>query len=159
MPRIIKDDQVVEDSWQVWRDLESLPGHDKVIVPLKLWQEHRDALTALGEVAVFLASDESPKLLEDDVNQFPLLAVDFSKFADGRGFSYGRELREQRGFTGELRAIGGFMRDQLFFLKRCGFNSYALQGDELEEALQSLEAFDECYQAAMDQRLPLFRRR
>jgi uncharacterized protein (DUF934 family) len=159
MPKIIKDLNVVEDSWQVWRDTENLPSTGGYIVPLALWQTHKDALQALGEIAVFLASDQSPKLLGADISRFALIAVDFPKFADGRGFSYGRELREQHGFTGELRAIGDFMRDQLFFLKRCGFNSFALESDELDEALASFNDFSDVYQPSIDQALPAFRRR
>ena len=159
MPKIIKDLNVVEDSWQVWRDTESLPTSGGYIVPLVLWQANKDALLALGDIAVFLASDQSPKLFGADVNSFALIAVDFPKFADGRGFSYGRELREQHGFTGELRAIGDFMRDQLYFLKRCGFNSFALQTDEIEEALASFNDFSDAYQPSTDQALPIFRRR
>jgi uncharacterized protein (DUF934 family) len=159
MPKIIKDLNVVEDSWQVWRDTETLPATGGYIVPLSLWQAHKEELLALGNIAVFLASDQSPKLLGADVKSFTLIAVDFPKFADGRGFSYGRELREQHGFTGELRAIGDFMRDQLYFLKRCGFNSFALQSDELDEALASFNDFSDAYQPSIDQALPIFRRR
>jgi uncharacterized protein (DUF934 family) len=159
MPKIIKDLNVVEDSWQVWRDTETLPATGGYIVPLSLWQAHKDELLALGNTAVFLASNQSPKLLGADVKSFTLIAVDFPKFADGRGFSYGRELREQHGFTGELRAIGDFMRDQLYFLKRCGFNSFALQSDELDEALASFNDFSDAYQPSIDQALPIFRRR
>lgn len=159
MPNIIKNNGVVQDDWQVWRDTESLPDQGKVIVPLALWQAEKAKLQALGDVGVFLASDESPKLLGDDIALLPLIAVDFPKFADGRGFSYGRELREQHGFKGELRAIGDFIRDQLFFLKRCGFDAFALENSELEDALASLADFDEVYQASIDQPTPLFRRR
>ena len=87
------------------------------------------------------------------------VAVDFPKFMDGRGFSYARELREQRRYQGEIRAVGDFIRDQLFYMKRCGFSSYALPSDELEAALASLNDFSESYQSSVDQPLPLFRRR
>lgn len=159
MPKIIKNNQLVDDNWQLWRDTESVPEKGPVIVPLQLWQEHKDSLKELDEVAVFLSSDESPKLLAEDLDHFSMIAIDFPKFADGRGFSYGRELREQHGFTGELRAIGDFIRDQLFFLKRCGFDAYALESDELEAALNSFNVFDNSYQAAIDQPQPLYRRR
>ena len=140
MPKIIKDQQICDDSWQVWRDTETLPEIAGYIVPLSLWLSNKEALKSMGDVAVFLASDESPKALGNDVNELGLIAVDFPKFADGRGFSYGRELREQLGFTGELRAIGDFIRD-------------------LEESLASFQDFSESYQVGIDQKLPLFRRR
>jgi uncharacterized protein (DUF934 family) len=159
MPEIIKDLQIVDDQWQVWRDSENLPASGGYIVPLALWKSHKEELLALGEIAVFLASDESPKAIANDTHSLSLIAVDFPKFADGRGFSYGRELREQLGFNGELRAIGDFMRDQLYFLKRCGFNSFALQNSDLVEALASFNDFSDAYQPSVDQALPIFRRR
>ncbi|CAA0089250.1 Uncharacterised protein [Zhongshania aliphaticivorans] len=159
MPNIIKDLHIVDDSWQVWRDTENLPTSGDVIVPLQLWLEHKDALLALGDIAVFLTSDESPKALANDIKELDLIAIDFPKFVDGRGFSYGRELREQLGFSGELRAIGDFIRDQLYFLSRCGFNSFALENSDLEESLASFNDFSESYQPSLDQPLPLFRRR
>ncbi|POP53662.1 DUF934 domain-containing protein [Zhongshania marina] len=159
MPNIIKNKQVCDDSWQVWRETDILPSSGGYIVPLTLWKAHKEELKSLGSIAVFLASDESPKALADDIAELDLIAVDFPKFADGRGFSYGRELREQLGYTGELRAIGDFIRDQLYFLNRCGFNSFALETSDLEESLASFNDFTESYQAGIDQRLPLFRRR
>lgn len=79
---------------------------------------------------------------------------------DGRSFSTARLLRDAYGFKGELRAIGGIIRDQLFYLKRCGFDSFSLADDiDAEAAVASLSDFSESYQAAEDQKLPLFRRR
>ncbi len=160
MPKIINNGQIVDDNWQVWRDTETLPSSGGVIVPLALWQAQREALLALGDIAVYLASDESPKQLsDDDLSQCAFIAIDFPKFMDGRGFSYARELREQRNYQGEIRAIGDFIRDQLFFMKGCGVSCYALPGDELEAALASFNDFSDSYQPSADQPLPLFRRR
>ena len=87
------------------------------------------------------------------------MVVNFPVFTDGRGFSYGRELRE-RGYQGELRAAGHFIRDQLTYLSRCGFDAFQMADEsQLEDALASLDDFSESYQAAIDQPLPLFRRR
>jgi uncharacterized protein (DUF934 family) len=157
MPEIIKNGQVSQDSWSLWHDTETLPTRGHVIVPLSLWLTHKSELQALGHIGVFLRN-ESPKALSEDIDSLELIAVDFPVFTDGRGFSYGRELREQHGFKGELRATGDFMRDQLFYLSRCGFNSFALEGEDLEEALSSLDDFSEVYQASADEDLPLFRR-
>lgn len=160
MPKIIKDAQVQDDNWVLWRDSETLPDSAPVIVPLNLYLAHREALAKLGEVGVMLASDESPKALPADaLTSLPVIAIDFPKFADGRGFSYARELREQHSYQGEIRAVGDIIRDQLFFMSRCGFSSFALPGDELEEALASLNDFSEVYQPDTRQSLPLFRRR
>lgn len=157
---IIKDGAIVADDWQLLREDDAAVPAGRCIVPLALWQTQRDSLLERGDVGVWLASDQSPKELEAaDIARLPLIAVDFPTFTDGRGFSYGRELREQHSFTGELRAIGLFMRDQLAYLSRCGFNSFALQADDLEAALASLKDFSVYYQVSVDNPLPLFRAR
>lgn len=156
---IIKDGTVVSDRWQLIRDDSAELPAGPCIVSLNRWQAERAALLARGNVAVWLASDQSPKLLGDDIAQLELIAVDFPGFADGRGFTYGRELREQHGFTGELRAVGEFMRDQLAYLSRCGFNSFALQNSDLNAALASLKNFSTHYQVSIDNPQPLFRTR
>ena len=71
-----------------------------------------------------------------------------------------RLLRDRYKFKGELRAIGDVLRDQLFFMARCGFDAFAIRADkDPEDALQSLKDFSVTYQAATDEPLPLFRRR
>jgi uncharacterized protein (DUF934 family) len=152
MPKIIKDNALADDQWQVVaKDADSFDG--AAILPLALWLQQPNR----SELALWLDSDESPQAIDVDVASIPLIAINFPAFTDGRGFSYGRQLREA-GFNGELRAIGQFMRDQLFFLKRCGFNAFALNNSELESALESLNDFSAGYQASVDQPEPLFRR-
>jgi uncharacterized protein (DUF934 family) len=160
MPRkIIKDNAVVDDQWQVLaKDATEVPA-GAVIVPYALWDAQRDQLTGRGELGVWLDSDESPKLIADDLAQFDVVACNFPVFTDGRGFTYGRELREQHNYQGEVRAIGDFMRDQLFYLQRCGFETFAIENTDIEAAVESLTVFSETYQAAIDQPQPRFRRR
>ena len=70
-----------------------------------------------------------------------------------------RILREQYHFNGELRAVGDVLPDQLFYMKRCGFDAYQLRADKnIEEALCSLNDFSVSYQAAVDEPLPHFKR-
>ena len=171
---IIKGREVVEDDWQVLRlaePVDGAPAHDpatvavpagKFIVPLSLWLVQRDLLaarTAAGEIAVWIASDERPETLKGLLDQFPLIAVDFPKFTDGRGYSIAYNLRTRLGWTGELRAIGDVLRDQLFSMQRVGFDAYATRPDRsIHDALKGLSDFSETYQASVDQKLPLFRR-
>lgn len=157
--KIIKDGAVVDDKWQVL-DAEATEVPDgAVIVPLSLWNEQKDALAQRDQLGIWLNSDESPQLIADSLASFAVIAINFPAFADGRGFTYGRELREQHKYQGEIRAIGEFIRDQLFFLKRCGFNAFALDGVDLDNALDSFADFSDAYQAAIDQPEPLFKRR
>ena len=69
-------------------------------------------------------------------------------------------LREKHGFAGELRAIGDVLRDQLYYLRQCGFNAFAVRSDRnLEAALKGLSDFSDNYQATAARPVPLFRRR
>ncbi len=97
-----------------------------MIVPLNYWLEQREFLLKRGDVSVWLGSDQPPAPLADDLAALEVIAIDFPLFMDGRGFSYGRTLREHFGYKGEVRAIGQFIRDQLYYLTRCGFDAFAL---------------------------------
>jgi uncharacterized protein (DUF934 family) len=88
-----------------------------------------------------------------------MIAVDFPKFADGRGFSLAYLLRQRFGFRGELRAHGPLLRDQLYYLKRVGFNAFTLrEGQDVRAALASLNDFSVRYQGSVDEPRPLFAR-
>jgi uncharacterized protein (DUF934 family) len=157
--KLIKDHQVIEDTWLLLdKEATEIP-QGAVIIPLNLWTENKDKLSDRKPLGIWLDSDESPKLIADAINTFDLIAINFPGFNDGRGFSYARELRENHGYQGEIRAIGDFMRDQLFYLQRCGFNAFALEGADPEKALASLDDFSDAYQASVDQPVPLFKRR
>jgi uncharacterized protein (DUF934 family) len=163
MPRLIKDGAIVEDRWMLLRDavaLTEVPARGPAIVPLALWRTEHAALAARGEAAVWLKPDDDPDALARDVATLPLIAVDFPRFSDGRGYSIGRLLREEYAFAGELRAIGDVLRDQLYYLRQCGFNAFAVRADrDLQDALKGLGDFSDNYQATVERRVPLFRRR
>jgi uncharacterized protein (DUF934 family) len=159
MPKLIKDRTIIEDSWQLVSDESAEIPDGAVIVPLSVWQARKEELAKRDQLGIWLNSDESPREITESIGQFQLIAINFPVFADGRGFTYGRELREQLNFTGELRAIGSFMRDQLYYLQRCGFNAFSLEGADMESAITSLKDFSNNYQAAIDEPAPLFRRR
>jgi uncharacterized protein (DUF934 family) len=163
MPPLIKDRVVVDDRWTLLPDAKSLsdvPPGAAVIVPLALWRMERAALLARSDVGVWLAPTDDPAALAGDVAKLPLIAVNFPKFTDGRGYSIARLLRERHGFRGELRAIGDVLRDQLFALSQCGFDAFALRADRnATEALASFDDFQGVYTSTTKTREPWFRRR
>jgi uncharacterized protein (DUF934 family) len=165
MREIIKDKAIVSDDWIILRLVEgdtaesaAIPA-GKVIVPLTVWQAQRSVLQQRSDIGVWIASDERPEALKDDVAKLPVIAVDFPKFSDGRGYSIAYNLRARLGYTGELRAIGDVLRDQLFYMQRVGFNAFATRPDRnIHDALKGLTDFSEAYQASWDRKAPLFRR-
>jgi uncharacterized protein (DUF934 family) len=142
-----------------------IPPTGNILVPLTLWRARKDELAARaarGEVGVWL---ESYELLEDllasisDINSLPVIAINFPRFVDGRGFSLATQLRTRHQYRNELRAIGDVLRDQLYFMKRCGFDAFAIRADRsAEDALASLRDFSEPYQGAVENPLPVWRR-
>lgn len=167
MATLIKNENFAADSWQRLEaaadgSLPPVPATGDVLVPLALWQAAAGELLgrAAGRVGVWLAPDEDPAQVADSLEALSLVAVHFPQFADGRGYSTARLLRERYGWKGELRAIGDVQRDQLFYLSRCGFDAFALNdGIDAAAALSAFKDFSDGYQASVERPLPLFRRR
>lgn len=165
MREIIKDRVVVNDDWSVLRPEQDCAPESvqvpsgKTIVPLAIWQAQRSKLRVRTDIGVWIASNERQEVLKDDLSKLPLIAVDFPKFADGRGYSIAFNLRTRLGYEGELRAIGDVLRDQLFYMQRVGFNSFATRPDRnIHDALKGLTDFSDAYQTSWDQKTPLFKR-
>jgi uncharacterized protein (DUF934 family) len=142
-----------------------IPKSGKILVPMAVWLARKAELAermAQGDVGVWLATHEAIESLaedEPDLNVFPLIGVYVERSADGRIFTLGTLLRTRYGYKNEMRAFGDVIRDQLFFLKRCGFTSYLIRADRsAQDALASLKDFTEPYQGAVDITLPIWRR-
>ena len=136
--RIIRDRAIVEDRWLLVEAGEALPSIGDIIVPLALWLEQREQLIARsGLGGVWLAPGDEPGLLATDTATLPLIAVRFPQFADGRGYSTARLLRE-----------------------RYGFNAFTIKaGKSIEDALKAFDDFSDAYQSSVAQALPLYQRR
>jgi len=171
MPQqIIKDRQIIRNSWQL---LESSEGVDvlaefdgrDVLIPLCCWLSEQPHIAARnGRTGVWLDSHERAAALISDalppISAIPMIALNFPVFSDGRSYSNARFLREQLDYTDDLMAIGDVLRDQVFYMIRCGINVLALREDQNpEDALSAFTDFRDVYQGAPDQPLPLFRRR
>ncbi|HUO44590.1 MAG TPA: DUF934 domain-containing protein [Burkholderiales bacterium] len=166
MATLIKERRIASDNWRLIKAgadgaLPEIPGDGDIIVPLALWQRERAALLARkGGLAVWLDSHEDPAAIADDLKHLALVAVNFPKFGDGRGYSTARLLRERYGWKGELRAIGEVVRDHLFAMAAVGFDAFLLRDDQdPREALTAFHDFGESYQTSAAQPQPLFRRR
>lgn len=162
---LIKDRKPALDNWQLLEVGEdgtvAIPRDRDVIVPLAAWNVQRSELVErAGRIGVWLAGDDDPAAVAEDLHCFGVVAVKFAAFTDGRGYSIGRLLRQRYGWEGELRAIGDIQRDQLYYLTRCGFNAFVLRSDQdVDSALTAFQDFSNPYQAAVDPSVPLFRRR
>jgi uncharacterized protein (DUF934 family) len=159
--RIIKGGAIVEDGTSHLTDSDELPASGDIIVSLERYQELRDQLRQRGgRIGVRLRSDQEAKSVVEYLPELALIAVDFPTFKDGRGYTTARLLRDRFGYKGEIRAVGDVLRDQLFYMQRCGFDAYELKaGKDIEGALAAFRDFSVKYQGASDDPRPLFRRR
>ena len=103
-------------------------------------------------VAIAAGDDAVGELAE--AAKRPLVALKFDKFADGRAFSYAELLRERHGFTGELRATGEVLLDEIALMRRCGFTAFEVTDANTLRALKEgrLPKGALFYQPAPDQR-------
>ncbi len=172
MERLIKNGRVATDNWrrldpEIWLRagedglVPDFPDDADLIAPLALWRARKDDLRARGgRSGVLLEPHEGPEQIAADLERLALVAVNFPKFGDGRGYSTARLLRERYGFAGELRAVGDVLRDQLLFLSRAGFDAFELRADrDPHDALAAFAELSEQYQASATEPQPLFRRR
>lgn len=163
---LIKHGTLVPDTWVLVKSADALENLEKrsgenLIVPLVLWlTEQQSIASRRGQTAVWLNSNEIPESIAGYLDRLPLVALNFPEFKDGRPYSSARELRQRWGYQGEIRAVGDVLRDQLFFMKRCGFDAFLLREDQNPDAaLTAFHDFQDAYQPGTIQPLPLFRRR
>lgn len=160
MPKIILNQDIVEDTWLKVELEAELPVSGKVLLPYATWLAGEFDSSSYEAVGVWIPNDTVFDSSTDKLNQVSVVAIDFPVFSDGRAYTLARQLRERFDYQGELRAIGDVLQDQLFFMTRCGFNSFAVREDKsIEEALTALKPFSNAYQAALDKPQPLFAER
>jgi uncharacterized protein (DUF934 family) len=125
---IFKGDGFVPDDWRNLAQGEDLPAAGKVILTLPQWQATVAHMLS-GDLLLGLLVEPGQDLatIAPDLARFALVAVAFPKFTDGRGYSLARQLRSHYGFSGELRATGDVLFDQLQLLARCGFDSFDIK--------------------------------
>src|SRR5690606_28874315 len=109
--------------------------------------------------SVRIEAGDDVRLLGPVLERVRLVEVDFPKFRDGRGFSTARILREM-GYEGEIKAVGDVLVDLIFFMRRCGFDSFApnlpFKQDDVDAAL---ERYPYVYQEAADTAVPIWQLR
>ncbi|MGO3343699.1 MAG: DUF934 domain-containing protein [Marinomonas sp.] len=158
MPKLIKNGNIVDNLYTWQQDSES-EATDASIVPMSKWISEQDSIGHVAGIWID-AGEGTDDLANIDLNQFDVIGINFPAFVDGRGFSYARLLRERLGYTGEIRALGNFIPDQLGYLLRVGFNGFQFNDDvNLEKALELHKSFSNAYQSDVNEPRPIFLRR
>jgi len=134
MPKLVsyKNSTSQSDDWTLISDTDALPEDlTKVLLPLEVFLENTDKFDKCG---VWLSSDQDVYALAKVLDKLSVVACDFQTFMDGRSFSQARILREHIEFSGDIRAVGHFIQDQMHYMLRCGFNEYLAFVSTLRES-------------------------
>jgi uncharacterized protein (DUF934 family) len=146
-----RDGAFVDDVWTKLADDANLPEQGSAIVSLDRWRREVDVLRARAGVGVEIAA--GPKTIAElpEVADRPLVALRFEKFGDGRAFSYAILLRQRHAFSGELRAVGDVLLDEIPLMIRCGFSSFDVTNEATLRALREgrLPKFPVAYQPGL----------
>lgn len=129
------------------------PVHEEPAVTLDAFLGQSNA------TAVRLESGDDARQLIPYLDRIALIEIAFPRFRDGRGYSAAKILREA-GYKGELRAEGDVLVDQILFMRRCGFDSFAPQHPLDPEVVKaSLDRYAYFYQGAADDAVPVWKLR
>jgi uncharacterized protein (DUF934 family) len=159
MRQLIRQREIVTDEWR-YADEDPLGRERALILPFARWNEERDRWWLWdGRLGVRLGPADQVAALEHDFLRLALVAIEFGGLAEGRGYSQAQLLRKRYKFTGELRAVGKIQRDQLFYMARCGFDTFELpEAADLQVALTGFDDFSVAYQSALDVNVAVERR-
>jgi uncharacterized protein (DUF934 family) len=158
---LAEDGKLGVDDWRHLGDDEPIPASGAVTVSFARWQNDEPVLRARADkLGLRLPNTIAPQEIAGDLTRFTLIVLSFPKFTDGRAYSQARLLRTRFHYTGELRAEGDVLRDQLLFMKRCGFNSFVVGERAIKEDwARAFGEFDVFYQGAPDGRPCVMRQR
>ena len=149
--QLIKDQQIIDNTWQYIADTDELKSGD-ISVSFARWQADRQQLLAHdGKLGIRISSADSVDELADDLDTLKLIELDFPDFADGRLFSQAWLLRGRYHYQGEIRAIGHYIPDQVFYLARVGVNAFSPKmAEELPDIINKLKDFTVNYQSSIN---------
>jgi len=149
--QLIKDQKIIDNTWQFIADSDQLEVGD-ISVSFARWQsDKQQLLTHEGKLGVRINSEDNVDEIADDLGKLQLIELDFPDFADGRLFSKAWLLRGRYDYQGEIRAIGHYIPDQVFYLARVGVNAFCPKApEELSGIINNLKDFTVKYQSSIN---------
>ncbi|MGE0830422.1 MAG: DUF934 domain-containing protein, partial [Hyphomonadaceae bacterium] len=126
------------EAWRFVADDEAIGDSAEAIVvsQARFLKERESLLERNGRVGVRVApATDKVEDIAADAPRLALIEVLFPAYRDGRGYSAARLLRDRYGFTGDLRAVGDVLEDQIFYMLRCGFTSFEIKSLDAEASL------------------------
>lgn len=135
---VFRGDGFVADGWRYLAAGETVPPSGMVILNPAQWHDLGVAAPGAGvPLGLYVEPGKDVQSIWPDLARFALIVIAFAKFTDGRGYSLARQFRSHHGYTGELRASGDILFDQLQLLMRCGFDSFEITNAATLRLLES----------------------
>src|SRR5215475_4160566 len=158
---LVRGGRVVADRYVRVLDDAPIPEGVPVIIPAaRFIADATEIARREAPTGVLWPNNRRISELAPYLDQLALVALVFPNFKDGRAYSQARQLREQHGFRGELRATGNILRDQFLFLFRAGFDSFeVVKATDAAVFAQAVARYSVFYQPAGDRRIPALRAR
>ena len=158
---LVKDGKITGDQFVHVADDGEIPGDGAILISAARFLGDPEALSRrTGRTGVIWPNNRDLDDLVPYLDRLAVVALVFPTFRDGRAYSQARQLREQFGFHGELRATGDVLRDQYLFLVRAGFDAFEVKKDaDVATFVNPPARYSVFYQPASDARTPALRRR
>jgi uncharacterized protein (DUF934 family) len=143
---LVKKGEICDNQW-IHLTTETIPESGSITLPLDRWVAEQQTLAARPDpVGVRLLPDSDLAEISNHLANLQLIVIEFPVLADGRVFSFARLLR-RNGYQGEIRAIGNFVTDQMYYLQRVGVDSFELPETVSEQTVrETLNRFSVSYQ-------------
>ena len=145
-PTILSLAGVRTDTFHDVDDDTALPDRGDVIVSLARLGSPPRLPSRSGQIANKVAPTDDPRALAPILERIAFVAIEFPAFADGRGYTHARTVREEMRYQGEIRATGDVGVDQLHYLARVGVTTFVLKDTHrIDDALTALQRFSHFY--------------
>jgi uncharacterized protein (DUF934 family) len=129
------------------------------LLTLEQWHAVRDTWPAELPTGVIVPNDIDIETLAPDLPRLQLIALQFPKWVDGRAYSQAHILKTRYRYAGDIRGTGEVLVDMLLLMKRTGFTSAVLRGDQKRDAAErALTFFPGHYQGDTEVPQPVFAR-
>ncbi|MFT5225561.1 MAG: hypothetical protein ACI8XX_001313 [Polaribacter sp.] len=154
MPIVINNHQAIDDEWvNLAHEDDDHDNYSKVIVGLdQLRNEFEQLKTGSQALGLILSETDSVVDILPFLHDLEMIVLQFKVFADGRAFSQSKLLRDRYNYKGQIRAVGDVIRDQLSFMRRCGFSQYQLaETEDVSQAIHSFSDMSNTYQPELVQ--------
>lgn len=143
---LVNNGEITENHW-THLTTEDIPDDGCITLPMQRWLKEQSQITARNfPSGVRLSPDCEFTQIYEHLDNLELIVIEFPVLADGRVFSFSKLLRRQ-GYQGEIRAIGNFVTDQMFYMQKIGVNSFELPDDTSTQDIEdTLNRFSVSYQ-------------